>query len=161
MLHQKCTYVEVVVYFKNTSAWNKHLIKVKRVLRISYFPLLVMISRPIKPHFAELIPPTRAEITDRISVQILHYLLFDMLTHCKCNTHKFLTLALVYKKEMRWPGGLVGTETFLYRKGHRFYPGRQPLCIHQKPFILSKCPSARHWTASCSPTVTPTDSHIS
>lgn len=31
----------------------------------------------------------------------------------------------------------MGTETFLYRKSHGFYLARQPVCIHQKPFILS------------------------
>lgn len=35
-MHQKCTYVEVVVHSRNISAWNKHFIKVKRVVGISF-----------------------------------------------------------------------------------------------------------------------------
>lgn len=55
-----------------------------------------------------------------------------------------------------WLSGLVGVETFFNPEGRRISPGREPVCIQRKQFIL-KWPSARPWTASCSPTVNPTD----
>ncbi len=165
------------MYLKNTSAWHKHLIKVKRVLRISYFPLLIMINRPIKPgqtHFAELIPPTRAEITDRISVQILHISLYSTCSRAGNATHTCSwPWLVVYKNEMEvagWPSGyrdlpLSERSQVLSRQTASVYPSKAVYPLQMSfsktlnRFLLTHCHSdwqphilkvktCKHWSVN-------------
>lgn len=106
--------------------------------------------------------PICAEIMDRIRKCSITSL-WHTVTDCKLRTraHSWPWFFSIKKKKC---GGRVAWRAWrpsLIGKGHRFYSSRQPACIHQKPFILSECPSARHWTDSCSPAATPTDSYIS
>lgn len=48
-------------------------------------------------------------------------------------SHSFYTNMCVYFAKQ-------GIETFFYQKGHRICPGRKPVCIHLKLFILLTVP---------------------